>query len=170
MIPFPFGGFRCAELVPQALLAPRRSVAVCSGMPIDGLRSPYAKVGPIVYFGRMLDKIRLHAGGNLPADYQANLGEGFDKFCVELLGVSYPDLVVESSKGGSDEDLLAWCGVHGRNLTEQDFIVWNEFMRKRGWNDTASERLSQRKAESGFPQRDDIQTFFDYIDADEGRK
>jgi hypothetical protein len=43
-------------------------------------------------------------------------------------------------------------------------------MRKRGWNDVATERLIQRKAESGFAQREDIQTFFDYIDADEGRK
>jgi hypothetical protein len=39
----------------------------------------------------------------------------------------------------------------------------------RGWNDVASERLKQRKAESGFPNRDEIQTFFDYIDADEER-
>ena len=42
-------------------------------------------------------------------------------------------------------------------------------MRKRGWNDAASERLAQRKAESGFASRNEIQTFFDYIDADEER-
>ncbi len=32
---------------------------------VPGLRSPYAKVGRLVYFGRMLDKIRLHAAGRL---------------------------------------------------------------------------------------------------------
>ena len=32
---------------------------------IPGLRSTYAKVGRLVYFGRMLDKIRLHAAGQL---------------------------------------------------------------------------------------------------------
>jgi len=37
---------------------------------VPGLRSPYVKVGRLVYFGRMLDKIRLHAAGRLPvADY-----------------------------------------------------------------------------------------------------
>jgi len=41
---------------------------------VPGLRSPYAKVARLVYFGRMLDKIRLHAGGQLPAEYVANLG------------------------------------------------------------------------------------------------
>ena len=34
---------------------------------IPGLRSPYDTVGGIVQFGRMLDKIRLHAAGKLPA-------------------------------------------------------------------------------------------------------
>ena len=48
-------------------------------MHVPGLRSPYLKVGRLVYFGRMLDKIRLHAAGKLPeADYGANLGKGFD--------------------------------------------------------------------------------------------
>ena len=43
--------------------------------PVSGLRSPYDKVGRLGYFGRMLDKIRLHAAGRLPPDYVANLGE-----------------------------------------------------------------------------------------------
>ncbi|MGI8819310.1 MAG: DUF5069 domain-containing protein [Chthoniobacterales bacterium] len=29
----------------------------------------------LIYFGRMLDKIRLHASGQLPQDYQEKLGE-----------------------------------------------------------------------------------------------
>ena len=43
------------------------------------------------------------------------------------------------------------------------------FMVKRGWSDELSERLVSRKKESGFENRDDIQTMFHYIDADEGR-
>ena len=42
-------------------------------------------------------------------------------------------------------------------------------MRKRGWNDEATEILNRRKRESGLWDRDDIRTMFDYIDADEGR-
>ena len=42
---------------------------------IPGLRSCYDKVGRLIYFGRMLDKIRLHAAGQLPPDYVENLGE-----------------------------------------------------------------------------------------------
>ena len=43
------------------------------------LRSPSEKVGGLFYFGRMLDKIRLHAKGELPSDYHANLGKGLMK-------------------------------------------------------------------------------------------
>ena len=32
----------------------------------SGLRSCYAKVGRFIYFGRMLDKIRLHSERKLP--------------------------------------------------------------------------------------------------------
>ncbi len=49
------------------------------------VRSPGAKVGGLVYFGRMLDKIRVHAKGELPADYHPKLGSGFDGWCVDLL-------------------------------------------------------------------------------------
>jgi hypothetical protein len=42
-------------------------------------------------------------------------------------------------------------------------------MRKRGWNDEVSETLKRRKAEAGMTDRADIQTAFQFIDADEGR-
>ena len=42
---------------------------------IPGLRSCYAKVGRFIYFGRMLDKIRLHAAGKLPPEYVEKLGD-----------------------------------------------------------------------------------------------
>jgi Domain of unknown function (DUF5069) len=39
-------------------------------MQVEGLRSPYEKVGGLVYFGRMLDKIRLFAKDELPSEYR----------------------------------------------------------------------------------------------------
>ena len=44
-----------------------------------------------------------------------------------------------------------------------------EALMKMGWNDDLSETLIRRKKESSFENRDDIQTMFAYIDADEGR-
>src|SRR5881409_3984072 len=58
-----------------------------------GLRSPASKVGGIVYFGRLIDKIRQHVKGQLPSDYQANLGRGFDSACTTFLRIDYNRLV-----------------------------------------------------------------------------
>jgi hypothetical protein len=134
-----------------------------------GLRSPCKKVGGLVYFGRMLDKIRSHAKGELPPDYQANLGKGFDGSCVRLLQVDYDQLVERAKQGGTDDEILRWCFSMGRQPSDDEIRVWNEFMRKRGWNDEVSETLERRKKEAGMAARSEIETMFAFIDADERR-
>ena len=138
-------------------------------MNVSNLRSCHDTVGGIVYFGRMLDKIRLHAQGRLPADYHANLGKGFDGRCCSFLHVAYDDIVARVKQGGTDEEILRWCFVQGRKPSDEEIEIWNDYMRKRGWRDSSSKRLAERLKESGLSHRTDIQTFFDYIDADEGR-
>jgi hypothetical protein len=133
------------------------------------LRSPSKKVGGLFYFGRMLDKIRMHAKGQLPSDYHANLGKGFDEKCVKFLRINYDRLVDRVKQGGTDEEILQWCFDHGHRPSQDDIYVWNEFMRKRGWNDEVSEILKRRKQEAGMTDRLDIETAFQFIDADEAR-
>ena len=134
-----------------------------------GIRSPSIKVSGLVYFGRMLDKIRAHAREQLHHDYQANLGRGFDELCVRFLGVEYGRLTERVKQGGTDEEILNWCFANGRHPSEHEIYVWNEFMRKRGWNDEVSETLKRRKKEAGMAGRSEIETMFAFIDADEGR-
>ncbi|MCK9589479.1 MAG: DUF5069 domain-containing protein [Terrimicrobiaceae bacterium] len=132
-------------------------------------KSPQDKTGGIVYFGRMLDKIRLMAAGELHPDLHANLGKAFDQRCVDFLGVEYDALQGKVLEGLDDGQALEWCFENGHRPTGEQIEVWNGFMSKRGWNDEASEILARRKKESGFESRNDIQTMFQYIDADEGR-
>ncbi len=133
-------------------------------------RSPADRVEDLVYFGRMLDKIRAHGRGELPADYVPNLGKGFDGRCVRFLGIEYQDLVARVQQGGTDEEILDWAFVAGRKPSEEEIEIWNDYMRKVGWRDDVNEIVERRKKESGLADRDDIQTMFDYIDADEGRE
>jgi gluconokinase len=132
-------------------------------------RSPKDQVGGIVYIGRMFDKIRLMAAATLHPDLHKNLGQGFDERAAVFLGVSYEALKSTVEKGGSDEEILEWCFQNGIRPTDEQIEIWNGFMSKRGWRDELSETLLRRKKESGFENRDDIQTMFEYIDADEGR-
>ena len=117
----------------------------------------------------MIDKVRLMASGELHPDLHKNLGTGFDHRCAKFLGVTYEEIADQVRLGLSDEEALAWCFANGRRSDDEEIEVWNEFMRKRGWNDELSVTLANRKVESGFEKRDEIRTMFDYIDADEGR-
>ena len=139
---------------------------------VPGLRSPYVKVGRLVYFGRMLDKIRLHAASRLPAEYQANLGESrphlFDARCCRFLGVPYVGLVTRTVPGGTDEEILAWCEALRPTRTDEECQIWNRFMTKIGWRDDRSAVLPERIREYGLVGKP-IETFFDLIDYDEGR-
>lgn len=132
-------------------------------------RSPHDTIHGLVYFPRMVEKIRLHAAGELGADYAPNLGKGFDLRCCSLLSVNYEELVGAVDSTLSDEDAWNWVSKQGVTPTEEQIEVWNGYMTRRGWNDDLVETLERRKKEGGFESRKDIQTMFDYIDADEGR-
>ena len=137
-------------------------------------RSPYDCVGGLVYFARMLDKIRLHKAGQLPAEYHPWLGTTipgtFDARCTRYLGISYEDVVKQVVAGGSDEAILEWCYQNGSRLNDEQIYVWNAFMRGRGRKDEASEELEEGKRNAGLAHRQDLETFFDYYEVDEGRR
>jgi len=134
---------------------------------VPGLRSNYVKVGRLVYFGRMIDKIRLHAAGRLPVEYHKNLGTGFDGRCLTLLRVAYADLQARTLAGGTDEEILAWAEAKGGPRTDDECMWWNGFMMKRGWRDNASATVQQRIKEFGLEGKP-IETMFDLNDSDEG--
>lgn len=138
-------------------------------MKVPGLRSDYEKVGGIVYFGRMLDKIRLKAAGRLPKGYFTGADDPthFDSRCTNFLRIPYHAVVSRTLEGGTDEEILDWCLSNGYRPPEEEIESWNGFMEKRGWRDVASEGLSIEKAKGGFAERDDIQTWFDLHRAEE---
>lgn len=124
-------------------------------------------VDGIVFFGRMLDKIRLHAAGRLPDGY--NLGTGFDENVCGFLDVAYEAVKTRTLEGGTDEEILAWCfGQSGRPHAFR-IRMWNHYVLKLGWNDETTDALERTKAAAGFTDRDDIRTWCDFHDADEGR-
>ncbi len=135
---------------------------------IPGLRSPYEKVGPLVYVGRMFDKIRLHARGALPPEYQVALSKGLDGRAANFLGIEYDALKAKVLSGANDGEVLAWCFAQGHDRSEHDCVVWSAFMAKLGWRDHRSEFLAARVAEQGFAGQG-VDTFFDLIEIDEGR-
>lgn len=133
--------------------------------------SDYKETKGLIYFARMLDKIRLRADGRLPEDYFTGIEDPtfFDARCTRFLGVDYEELVVRTLQGGSDEEMLEWCFNKGRRPSEEEIEIWNAFIAKRGWRDAASEDLQAAKVRAGWGNRDDIQTWLDLHDAEEER-
>jgi gluconokinase len=140
-------------------------------MPTQLPCSPYVATRGLVYFARMIDKIRLHAAGRLPEIYQKHLGTDFDGRCLRFLGnIDYAALRAEALQGGSNEQLLDWCFAHGRQPTPEEIETWSGFMAKRGWRDEAYDRIVFRLKEAGLEHRAaEAVTMFDFIDLDEGR-
>ena len=125
----------------------------------------------MMYFSRMLDKIRLHAGGELHEDYHKNLGapRTLDGACCGFLRINYDDLRERLLQGGADDEVLEWCFENGRRPNEGDLFVWNAFVSKLGWRDSFTSSLEKRKKKFRIADRTDILTTADLIDFDEGR-
>lgn len=133
--------------------------------------SPKEMTGGLMYFPRMLDKIRMHGCGNLGADYRENFGRNraFDGITCNFLRIEHSALCQRVLEGGTDEEILEWCYENGRRLNEGDIMVWNGFISKLGWNDFAAPFLEHFKQREQATHRTDIQTIVDLIDLDEGR-
>lgn len=131
---------------------------------------PRAKVCGLYYLPRLLGKIRQQARHELHADYHANMGIGMDARMCRFLHVDYAQLKELVLAGQTDEEVVAWCQTHGRRLVEEDAVVWNGFVSKRGWNDEVTPILAKYKAEAGFSDRPEIATFFDLFEAEENQK
>ena len=134
--------------------------------------SDYIETRGMIFFARMLDKIRLQEQGLLPTGY--NLGFSIPdcldaRFC-RYWEVDYDQLKKRTLQGGTNEEILDWCFQGRQQPSEERILLWNSFITKRGWRDESSAELEQDKKARGFADRDDIQTFVDFHDADEGRK
>ncbi|MES2309898.1 MAG: DUF5069 domain-containing protein [Verrucomicrobiota bacterium] len=134
---------------------------------------PYTQVGGIVYFPRMLSKIRFKNEGTLHPDFHEKMGNAFDAVCCRFLGIDYCALKERVLSGGSDEEVLQWVFSQSKKPSDEQIQIWNSYMLKRGWRDEesgATKRLEEFKAASGLAHRSDILTFFDYFEVDEKRK
>ena len=134
-------------------------------------RSAYQQTRGLVYFARMLDKIRLKHANMLHPDYFENLGQGLDGRCCRFLGVEYCALRERTLTGETDEEILDWCLQHGTRPNEEQIFIFSSFLRKRGWCDdeNTTKALEAFKTGSGLAHRSDIVTFFDFYELDEGR-
>lgn len=133
-------------------------------------RSPRETMCGWMHLPRYVDKIRLHLAGRLHPDYQENLGKGFDGRWLQAAGLTHEQMVEAVRHSLTDGEVCDWVRSHVHK-TEADKTAHRDGMLDypQAADQAMQARLQLRKQQSGLAHREDLRTFVDYIDADEGR-
>ena len=133
-------------------------------------RSPRETMCGWMHLPRFIDKIRLHLAGKLHADYQPNLCKGFDGLWLETAGVEAQQFIGVVRNSISDGEICDWVRMNVKQ-PESVKAAHQERMLNYPKKDDADmqARLKTRKEQAGLAHRADIQSFVDFIDADEKR-
>ena len=133
-------------------------------------RSPRETMDGWSYLPRYVDKIRLHLAGRLHADYQENLGKGFDGFWLKAAGVTHEQFVAVVKNSITDGEVCDWVRKNVKKSPAEKAAHWQDVLsRPLAHDEAAKARFKMRKEQAGIAHRDDIKNFVDYIDADEKR-
>lgn len=133
-------------------------------------RSPRETMCGWMHLPRFIDKIRLHQVGKLHPDYQGNLCKGFDGRWLDAAGVDASEFLEVVRNSITDGQVCDWVFKNVKK-PESDKAAHREKMLDYPKKEDAEmqARLKMRKEQAGLSHRDDIQTFVDFIDADEKR-
>ena len=133
-------------------------------------RSPRETMDGWHYLPRYLDKIRLHLAGKLHSDYTENFGHGFDAMWLKAAGVTHEQMIGVVKNSITDGQVCDWVRQHVKKSAAEKAAHWQDVLnRPKADNPEAVARLKMRKEQANMAHRHDIQTFVDFIDADEKR-
>ena len=123
-----------------------------------------------MHLPRFIDKIRLHLAGKLHPDYQSNFCKGFDGLWLETTGVDPKEFIEVVRSSVTDGEVCDWVRQHVHKPDAVKTAHRDRMLNYPRKDDAEMQaRLKMRKERAGIPHRDDIQTFVDFIDADEKR-
>ncbi len=138
---------------------------ICRDLPSAYL--PHAATG-LLHLPRFIAKIRKHLKGELPKSYQRNFCRGFDRFLCLHLGIE-PDQVVEAVRLADDDSKALDERLSTLFPDDLRVAAWNRELVQKGMSEMGREALQQAKEKMGAGHRNDLISFADMIDFDEGR-
>ncbi len=129
-------------------------------------RSPRVRLGGYVLLPRLLDKCRAElAGSNGEYHYNCPLDQRFFAFT----GIDHAALKVEVAKGLGDGDLLAWVQANAPlKRSDHEIAQWSAHREAAVPSDNESRVfVSESIARAGGEAREDIGTWFEFLDFDD---
>src|SRR5438128_7826627 len=128
-------------------------------------RSPRETMCGWMHLPRFIDKVRLRLAGKLHPDYQANFCKGFDGLWLEQAGVDAGQFIEIVRQSITDGEVCDWVM---RNVKKPDSVKAAHRERMLNYpkkdDPQMQARLKMRKEQAGMADRDEIQTFVDFID------
>jgi hypothetical protein len=128
-------------------------------------RSPRARLGGYVILPRILDKGRaLLAGKTGEYNYDCPTDQQFLTFA----GIDAEALKQQLAAGKGDGEILEWIQTHATNKrTPAEVDAWSAYQEGRVPTDCESREFFQEEHTRLAPKREDIATWFDYLDLDD---
>ena len=126
-------------------------------------RSPRVRLGGYAILPRALDKGRATlAGTNGEYHYACPLDQRFLTFA----GIDPEELKKQLNK--SDGEVLEWIEANAKHKhSELEIAAWSEFAEKRVPTDVESRGYYNEQVSKIAPKREDIGTWFDWLDLDD---
>src|SRR6187402_1682207 len=99
--------------------------------------SDYVETRGVFFFARMVDKIRLHAQGLLPPDYNVGFNDptSFDARFCRFWEVDFEEARTKALETANNEEVFDHCFRNRSKPNDEQVLVWNQFVIKRGWRD-----------------------------------
>src|SRR5271168_3070226 len=91
-------------------------------------RSPRETMDGWHYLPRYIDKIRLHLAGKLHADYQDNLGKGFDGKWLTAAGLTHEQFMAIVQNSITDGEVCDWVYTHVKRTPEEKAANWADIL------------------------------------------
>jgi len=129
-------------------------------------RSPRTRLGGYAILPRMLDKCRATlAGKNGEYHYACPTDQRF----LQFTGIDPEKLKAEVAKGLSDTEVLAWINANApKQHMEWEIALWTASVNQAGTSSNESrEFFNELVAAAKVAGREDIQTWFEYIEVDD---
>lgn len=129
-------------------------------------RSPGETLGGYAILARAIDKCRATlAGTNGEYNYNCPLDRQF----FDFTGVDADEMKQLIADGASDEDVSLWVHQKDSAHSAEEVKAWTEAQRKRGPQTPEQQDYFENLREQVIPGRTDVTTWFDLLDAEEGR-
>jgi hypothetical protein len=129
-------------------------------------RSPRVRLGGYVLLARIIDKARAALAGTA-GEYKYN--NPIDRHWFAFTGITPDALKGEVAAGKGDGELLAWVEENApQKRTPWEIQQWSAYHNERGPDgDVETLEFFAKRVGSCSKTREDVKTWFDYLDLDD---